>query len=481
MKLKNLLYGIFAATIAATAVSAISVVASADAGDSYGPYTLTIDHDFPSDKVHIFALNLMKFESTDTQKDSNWNYEFKNVELKLDGKAVDTSSCAGYIVTNHVKFAENWSGEESIEGLGNAKSIQVTFDLVDTYGSGVPDAYICTSITDGNWGGSPSVKLLTPTTEEETSIALDQTTLSLKAGETATLKATTTPADAEVTWKSSNEKIATVKDGVVTAVAAGEATITATAGEKTAECAVTVSAAVVDPGDDEDTSDYASLLNEDFATENFGSKQISLKAVAGDKITVAYTIDKTADYCQLSFKQSGDGWPALTSPTGTNEWGCIDVDADGTYTFTLNEQDAADITANSLVLTGRYVTYTKVELNADKKPQDDPDDDNKPDYDTLKVTKVSDFKTDGTSELYVRSFTLEDVKSFSDVTIIVKLSNGKRLVKDTTKCFKGFKYINTTGDTVTVTSAENYFVVVKVINIPAGVTVEDVIITHAVG
>ena len=69
MKLKNLLYGIFAATIAATAVSAMSVVASADAGDSYGPYTLTIDHDFPSDKVHFFALNLMKSESTDTDND----------------------------------------------------------------------------------------------------------------------------------------------------------------------------------------------------------------------------------------------------------------------------------------------------------------------------------------------------------------------------------------------------------------------------
>lgn len=477
MKLKNLLYGIFAATIAATAVSAMSVVASADAGDSYGPYTLTIDHDFPSDKVHFFALNLMKSESTDTDNDCNWNYDFKNVELKLDGKAVDTSSCAGYTVANVVKFAENWSGEESIEGLGDAKSIQVTFDLVDKYGSGVPDAYICTSIKDGNWGGSPSVKLLTPTTEEETSISLDQTTLSLKAGETATLKATTTPADAEVTWKSSDEKVATVKNGVVTTVAAGKATITATAGEKSAECAVTVTD---DSGKDNPgevtTSDYALLYDEELeVTVAYENAQIPVKAVAGDKITVTYKLNDAGAYHQLSFKHAGEGWPALTSPEYTNEWNCVDVSKDGTFTFTLNAEDAANITANKLVISGYSVTYTKVELNADKKPDDKPDASSG--YDTLKEEKVSDFKTDGTSELHVKSITADDVKDNSAYEIKVTLSNGKSLTKTTSKCFKKFKYVNTSGDTVTESSSDNYFIVVKIINIPAGVTVDSVTIT----
>jgi uncharacterized protein YjdB len=47
-------------------------------------------------------------------------------------------------------------------------------------------------------------------------------------GETGSLAATTIPDDAEVTWTSSDETIATVAAGVVTAVAAGTATITAT-------------------------------------------------------------------------------------------------------------------------------------------------------------------------------------------------------------------------------------------------------------
>ena len=83
---------------------------------------------------------------------------------------------------------------------------------------------------------------------EVTDITLDKTELELKTGERETLTATVKPDDATdptVTWSSSDEKIATVVDGVVTGVAAGSATITATAGDKTATCAVTVSEAVV--------------------------------------------------------------------------------------------------------------------------------------------------------------------------------------------------------------------------------------------
>ena len=83
---------------------------------------------------------------------------------------------------------------------------------------------------------------------EVTEITLDKTELELKTGESETLTATVKPDDATdptVSWSSSDEKIATVVDGVVTGVAAGSATITATAGDKTATCAVTVSEAVV--------------------------------------------------------------------------------------------------------------------------------------------------------------------------------------------------------------------------------------------
>ena len=76
-----------------------------------------------------------------------------------------------------------------------------------------------------------------------TSISLDKTSASLKAGETVTLTATVKPDDATdktVTWTTSDATVATVSNGVVTAKKVGTATITAKAGEKTATCAITV-------------------------------------------------------------------------------------------------------------------------------------------------------------------------------------------------------------------------------------------------
>lgn len=77
-------------------------------------------------------------------------------------------------------------------------------------------------------------------------ISLDKTDLTLKVGQSETLTVSA-PEDALLSWSSSDETVATVKDGTVTAVKEGSATVTvrATVGETayTAECAVTVTAA----------------------------------------------------------------------------------------------------------------------------------------------------------------------------------------------------------------------------------------------
>ena len=76
-------------------------------------------------------------------------------------------------------------------------------------------------------------------------ITLDKTEGILTAGNTVALNATVLPEEIAdetiVTWTSSDEKVATVNEnGKVTAIAAGEATITATAGEESANYEVTV-------------------------------------------------------------------------------------------------------------------------------------------------------------------------------------------------------------------------------------------------
>lgn len=82
------------------------------------------------------------------------------------------------------------------------------------------------------------------------SLALSQSALALNVGEIGSLDATATYDDDSSTvvttaaaWSSSDPTVATVAGGFVKAIAAGEATITASDSGKTATCTVTVTAA----------------------------------------------------------------------------------------------------------------------------------------------------------------------------------------------------------------------------------------------
>lgn len=82
------------------------------------------------------------------------------------------------------------------------------------------------------------------TLTQPTAITLSKSSLTLKAGGTASLKATTTPvalANSKITWKSSNQSVATVdSNGKVTAKGIGTATITAsTQNGLSATCKIT--------------------------------------------------------------------------------------------------------------------------------------------------------------------------------------------------------------------------------------------------
>ena len=77
---------------------------------------------------------------------------------------------------------------------------------------------------------------------ETTSIALDKATATVEVGGHVVLNATTVPSEGAVTWASDDTSKATVSHGLVTGVAAGSATITATFGSVSASCTVTVSA-----------------------------------------------------------------------------------------------------------------------------------------------------------------------------------------------------------------------------------------------
>lgn len=75
-----------------------------------------------------------------------------------------------------------------------------------------------------------------------TSISLDKTSVTISSYDAITLIATVEPSDSseEVIWKSSNTSVATVNNGVVTPIADGSCTITATSGDFSASCSVNI-------------------------------------------------------------------------------------------------------------------------------------------------------------------------------------------------------------------------------------------------
>lgn len=107
------------------------------------------------------------------------------------------------------------------------------------------EATVTVTTTDGVKTASCSISVKAKYVAVE-SVALDYAELDIYEGSTATLKATVLPADAtepDLSWASTDERVCTVEDGVLTAIKPGTVTIRARAKSdfyKFAECRVTV-------------------------------------------------------------------------------------------------------------------------------------------------------------------------------------------------------------------------------------------------
>ena len=138
------------------------------------------------------------------------------------------------------------------------------------------------TITATNTTGSDSKEFsLTIKPVPVTGVKLDKTELSLYTGESALLNATVEPDNAtnkNVTWESSNPDVATVADGIVTAVKEGEATITVTTedGSNTAICKVKVT-----------QSTYS--ITSDIMALDFGSTYIGYTQPTAQTVTITNT------------------------------------------------------------------------------------------------------------------------------------------------------------------------------------------------
>ncbi len=84
-----------------------------------------------------------------------------------------------------------------------------------------------------------------PMDNNDVTITMSVSSLNMNVGDTQKVTVSVTPADVAdktITWKSSNDAIVTVADGVITAKSEGKAIVTAMTNGKEATCAVTVKA-----------------------------------------------------------------------------------------------------------------------------------------------------------------------------------------------------------------------------------------------
>ena len=151
------------------------------------------------------------------------------------------------------------------------------------------------------------------------SVSLDKTNITLTEGDSETLTATVYPDNStnkNVSWKSSNTSVATVNNGVVTALKAGTATITVTTedGGKTATCQVTVNARI-------------------YNVESVSLDKTNITLTEGDSETLTATVyPDNATNKNVSWKSSN------TSVATVNN-GVVTAIKAGTATITVTTED----------------------------------------------------------------------------------------------------------------------------------------------
>ncbi len=179
----------------------------------------------------------------------------------------------------------------------NENVATVSNGIVTAVGYGT--AVITVTTNDGAYTASCTVITSVPVS----SVSLNKTSASMYVGDTLSLVATVLPSDAynkSVIWSSSDDNIAYVSSGTVTALFEGIATITATTvdGGYTATCAVTVNALETDVPVDENAP-YVAVSSIKTTGGNTVTVEVSIKNNPGF-VSLGLEIDYDSEYLTLT-------------------------------------------------------------------------------------------------------------------------------------------------------------------------------------
>jgi uncharacterized protein YjdB len=279
-----------------------------------------------------FFLSLDDIDNTITEKETGYGgaRDFisanKNTYVSANYKRARLES--GKYGTIMLPFAPENATDKSVEWSSSDETVAVVDENGVVTAIALGETIITVTTVDGSNLSATCKVTVVPTLAE--SITLDKTEISLEATETATLVATVLPeltTNKSVTWTSSNEAVATVDaNGKVTAVAVGEATITATTADGSnlsATCVVTVDATLA-----------ASLI--------LNSDEINLKAT--ETATLIATI-----YPELTTDKSVDWKSSNESVAVVDRNGVVTAIGVGTATITATTTDGTNLSASCVV------------------------------------------------------------------------------------------------------------------------------------
>ena len=262
----------------------------------------------------------------------------------IKGITVTSSGGGGAGASWESTYIDLNSGSTTItftSSVGNIKSIAITAENIEM--SSIPSGWT-TDYSTLSWSGEASTTVplplsgwteisgiseivftIEPPTVAVTGVTLAPTSATLTLGETetVTLTATVLPegaTDKTVTWSSSNTSVATVSnEGVVTAVAAGEAIITVTAtngtdvttDDQTATCTVTVAEPTYTVSLKEGTADAAKWQGK------AGSGEYQALPLEGVAASTAVSVKYNGTKKVKSVKAVKKAKPAATVTTAT--------------------------------------------------------------------------------------------------------------------------------------------------------------------
>ena len=221
------------------------------------------------------------------------------------------------------KTVDWYSGDEAVVTVSDS-------GLVKAIGSGT--SYVTAQTRDEEVTASCTIKV----TEKVTGLSLDKTNIEMAVGNTSVITATVTPASAAgtVVWSCEPVGIVSVSNGTVTAVAAGDAVITASnaEGDKTATCNVKVHPA-------------ATSVQVTGTGVAGGRAEIDLEA-ATPTLQLSATVSP-AEAMQGVVWQSGDETIATVSETGL-----VTGIAAGEVTISATSQDGFAVASVTIVVVG---------------------------------------------------------------------------------------------------------------------------------